>query len=58
MLKVKPFFVNFLFKEGSSLCLNTIRGIKTKGEYFRNYGYAHAEIFKGGTFFFLPIYFI
>ena len=51
MLKIKPIFSCLLFKESLNvnICLNSIRGIKTKGEYFKNYGYSHAEIYKGGN---------
>jgi len=52
MLKIRPIFSYLLFKESLcnnvKTCLNSIRGIKTKGEYFKNFGYAHAEIYKGG----------
>lgn len=32
----------------AGICLQTVREIKTRGEYFKRVGYAHAEQHKGG----------
>jgi large subunit ribosomal protein L51 len=37
-------FLNNIFKNEISI----IRGLKTRGEYFKNIGYAHSNIYKGG----------
>ena len=31
------------------ICVETVRGLKTKGEYFRRFGYKYTDTFKGGA---------
>lgn len=46
MFKLKP-LLEYVCKEPIN-CLNIIRGLKTKGDYFNRFGYTHSQIYKGG----------
>lgn len=48
MLKVVS-LVNILAKNDSLNALK-LRGFKTKGEYFKRFGYKYTDHFKGGKF--------
>jgi hypothetical protein len=35
-------------KNTLDVCYNSIRELKTRGEYFRKFGYKYTELYKGG----------
>ena len=47
MFKTISFF-KYIIKNETSIINQTIRGLKTKEEYFKKIGYAHSNIYKGG----------
>lgn len=48
MLKLTSLVTNVLKSTNQTLC-TTIREFKTRGEYFRRFGYEYNKMYKGGT---------
>ena len=49
MLKI----VSLLNVLPKNVCDQSLRGFKTKGEYFKRFGYKYTDHFKGGIHFYL-----